>query len=329
MSPGERLAACLAKLPSEGRAKGIVAISGGADSVALAHLVRQHPETTIALAHLNHQLRGAESDADEEFVRELAARWSLPVATARIDVAERARGRNLEQTARTLRYDWLTQIALEHRAGWIATAHTADDQAETVLHHFLRGTGLSGLSGIAERLPLADGMTLVRPLLDVRRQELLAMLKRDGIAFRVDASNFDTTMTRNRLRHEILPVLEREVNASLVDVLTRTATQAQECQAAVNAVAHDWLVRAEKPRSQRILVFDRALLAAAPPFWIREMFRLVWKREHWPMGEMNADDWRRLERLVDGQLSRHDFPGGVHARSQRHVVQIWLAERSD
>lgn len=333
-----RLAEFFAKRPPS---PGVIAISGGADSVALAFLAqfllagrasdgvtnpslaRPANDRPIILAHLNHQLRGAESDADEAFVIDLAHRWRLPVETARINVAARAVGHNLEQTARETRYEWLTQIARRHRATWIATAHTADDQAETVLHHFLRGTGLTGLSGIAEELPLPGGIALLRPLLNVRRQELVSLLNQEKIAYRVDSSNLDRAFTRNRLRHEVIPLLESSINPALIDVLTRTATQAQECQTAVTRIAQNWLERTEKPRANEMLIFDRTMLASLEPFWIREMFRLVWKREDWPMGEMNADDWRRLEKLVDGSLPRHDFPGAVHVRSQRHVVQLW------
>jgi tRNA(Ile)-lysidine synthase len=306
---------------------GVIAISGGPDSVALAWLALALQERGIisqpVLAHLNHRLRGAESDGDEAFVIELANRWGVPVVTESIDVAELARGRNLEETARQVRYAWLTQVARQHAAAWIATGHTTDDQAETVLHHFLRGAGLNGLSGIAERLPLADDILLLRPLLTTRRHELTALLDADKITFRVDSSNSDVRFTRNRLRREIIPLLEREINPALVDVLARMATQAQECQAAVAALAGDYLEQAEQPRADGVLVFSRSKLAALAPFWAREVFRLVWRREGWPMGAMNADDWRRLDGLVDGSLPRHDFPGGVHGRGGRHVVQLW------
>ena len=208
---------------------GIVAISGGPDSVALAHaanrLRQQGVIGSLHLAHLNHQLRGDESDGDEAFVGELGRAWGVPMSTHRIDI--RALAGNLEDAARRVRYEWLTETARRENAAWIATGHTADDRAETVLHHFLRGSGIAGLAGIAARRRL-DGVDLIRPLLATRRAEIVAYLKAEKQSWRTDSSNADVAFTRNRLRHELLPALERDYNPALVDVLCRTAAQASE-----------------------------------------------------------------------------------------------------
>lgn len=322
----EQLAASLGRLVSP-ESRGVIAVSGGADSVALARLSCRLRDrslfSAIVFAHLNHQLRGPESDGDEAFVLALGDRWDVRVETERINVAARAEGRNLEETARAIRYEWLTDVARRHDARWIATAHTADDQAETVLHHFLRGSGLAGLSGIAERRPLAEGIVAIRPLLSVRRSQLHDELHIENIEVRDDSSNADLGFTRNRLRHVVIPILEREVNPGLTEVLVRAAEQARDCQAAVTEIAEAYLLAVEKPKADGVLVFSRQELAKLAPFWVREVFRIVWRREGWPMGLMNADDWRRFNGLVDGTLSAHDFPRGVRGRSQRHVVQLW------
>src|SRR5262245_23450984 len=175
-----------------GNSCGVVAVSGGPDSVALGHLCaalwRENCLGKVVLAHLNHQLRGADSDADEAFVGNLPSTWNLPslgVHHHRIDVARLAResGDNLESTARRERYRWLTDIARQTGAAWVATGHIADDQAETVLHHLLRGSGLQGLAGMHERRPLAPGIDLVRPFLTIRRGEILAYLREHKLAF--------------------------------------------------------------------------------------------------------------------------------------------------
>src|SRR5436190_2682707 len=160
----------------------VVAVSGGADSVALLLSLRQLRAAPLVLAHLNHQLRGAESDADEAFVRDLHARLlaqggqRVQLCVTHLDMAARAAvlGDNLEGVARDERYRWLGEIARQHGMSLVATGHTADDQAETILHRLLRGAGLQGLRGIAERRPLVEGVHLIRPLLDVTHEEVLA-----------------------------------------------------------------------------------------------------------------------------------------------------------
>src|SRR4051794_9260207 len=139
---------------------GIVAVSGGPDSVVLAHLLRN---ARVTYAHFNHQLRGPESDTDEAFVRDLPRSWQceqIAVRVERADVGAEAKraGQNLEAFARERRYAWLAEMARAEGAAWVATGHTADDQAETVLFRLLRGSGLGGLRAMAESRPLADGI---------------------------------------------------------------------------------------------------------------------------------------------------------------------------
>ncbi len=310
---------------------GVIAISGGPDSVALAHLCahlwRDHRIGPVTLAHLNHQLRGADSDADEVFVRQMPAAWNMPdlgCRTQRLDVAQlaRERGANLENSGREARYRWLIEVARQTGAAWVATGHTADDQAETVLHHFLRGSGLQGLAGMAECRPLVAEIFLVRPLLAVRRRELLAYLEENRLTYRQDASNLDLEFTRNRLRHELLPLLERDYNPGLSEVLGRTAAQLGEIQAELTRQATSMLGSVELPRAGTIVVLKRAPLHDASPVLLRELLRLIWQRESWPQGEMTYDDWNRAAALVQGASAGQDFPGGVQVHARDKVVQI-------
>jgi tRNA(Ile)-lysidine synthase len=163
----------------------------------------------ITLAHLNHRLRGEESDGDESFVRELAGRLKLPVCIERIAVAEHAKSarQNLEATARRLRYEFLRKVAEERGANLVFTAHTLGDQAETILMRLLRGSGAEGLRGIHQVVSLSEQAQLARPMLSVTRAEVLEYCQRYRIAFRSDSSNLSTDFTRNRIRHELLPLL--------------------------------------------------------------------------------------------------------------------------
>jgi tRNA(Ile)-lysidine synthase len=308
---------------------GVVAVSGGPDSIALAHaLVHSSPVQRIVIAHVNHRLRGAESDADEAFVAALPAIWRpedptrLTCRVTRFDTREEARGENLEAFAREQRYKWLAQMARTEEAAWVAAAHTADDQAETVLFRLLRGSGLDGLRAMPACRPLEGAIDLVRPLLTARRADVLAYLQSEQQPFREDSSNRDCTFTRNRIRHDLMPRLEADHNPALVASLCRLAEQAQDVQAEMHALAAELLNRAELPRAGDMLVFRRDVLAAAPPHRVREMFRLVWTREGWPQSAMGFDEWQRLVTLVHGDVPAWDLPGGVYARNASRVIQL-------
>jgi tRNA(Ile)-lysidine synthase len=304
----------------------VVAVSGGPDSVALLHALRELAGgRRLVVAHLNHRLRGAESDADEAFVRSLQARLAgTELRSEQADVAGQARseGENLESVARRMRYDWLQRVACAAGLGWVATGHTADDQAETVLHRLLRGSGLKGLRGIAPCRELGAGVRLVRPLLAVRQGEVLAYLDHLGESYRQDSSNLDRRFTRNRIRLDLLPRLAEEYNPEVVAALCRLAEQAEETYQAEESQARALLAEAELPRAGGLLVFDRRHLAAAPRHRVREMFRLVWEREGWPAGEMGYDAWEQVAAVALGETGAADLPGGVHIHGRERVVQV-------
>ncbi len=319
----------------------VVAVSGGPDSVTLLRVLvtlrdrdlsscTDGPASTLVIAHLNHQLRGAESDADERFVGELHGSLTakgikgLELRCERFDVAGQARaeGGNLENVARRVRYDWLAGVAREFGVSCVATGHTADDQAETVLHRLLRGTGLKGLRAIAAQRVLAPGVQVVRPLLHVTRDEVLAYLEGESQAYRQDSSNASLDYMRNRIRHELLPRLAQHYNPGIVSVLCRLAEQADEAYRNHLALAEQLLAETERPRAGNLLIFDRQRLAAAPRYLVREVFRLVWEREGWPMGSMGFREWDRLADLVSEKVVAVDLPGGIRALQRGLVVQV-------
>ena len=318
--------------PGAGAGGVVAAVSGGPDSVALwrslAALGAGH-DTPLVVAHLNHRLRGADSDADEAFVREQYALLSAEAPLMRLrceglDVGPLARaGReNVEAAGRRLRYDWLAQVARAEGLGRVATGHTADDQAETVLHRLLRGAGLRGLRGIAARRPLAPDVVLLRPLLHVRRADVMGYLDGLGQPYRLDRSNLDVSLTRNRLRLELLPHLRAHYNPEVASVLCRLAAQAEEVYATEEAEARALLTAAERPRAGPLLVFDRTVLAASPRHRAREALRLAWEREGWPAGAMGHADWERLVTVALGEARAADLPGGVRARARGAAVQV-------
>ena len=196
------------------RARVLAAVSGGPDSVCLAHWLSVQARKkglTVALVHVHHGLRGRAADADARFVVKLGAALGLPVSVIRAPVRASAakRGLGLEEAGRKERYKALAARARRGRFTAVATGHQLDDQAETVLLHLLRGTSLEGLGGIPVRRPLVPGVELIRPLLPLTRVEIIHYLRRHGLASREDASNRDPKFTRNWVRKDILPKLEK------------------------------------------------------------------------------------------------------------------------
>src|SRR5438874_9686699 len=203
----------------------IVAVSGGADSLCLLHVLNRlcgsrpearYPAVLLHVAHLNHKLRGEASSQDAAYVAQLADSWGLPVTIGEIDVPALARqeGRSLEDAARTARYRFLREVA---QGQSIAVAHHADDQVETLLLHWLRGSGLAGMVGM---LPRQED--IIRPLLEVSHAETVAYCQQHALLPLEDASNSDPRFLRNRIRHELLPLLE-SMNPGIRSTLLRTA----------------------------------------------------------------------------------------------------------
>jgi len=218
----------------------VVALSGGPDSVALTHLLLElqaHGDVVVAgLAHFHHQLRGADADEDEAFCRGMSAALGIPIDVGRADVARLARenGRSIEDLARELRYRFLEHAADRFEADAIATGHTLDDQAETFLLRLIRGSSSRGLAGI---LPRAG--RVVRPLLAIPRADLREYARERGLGWREDATNADVSIPRNRIRHELIPYLERQFNPQIADVLGREAALARQDDHRLNAEAID------------------------------------------------------------------------------------------
>ena len=202
----------------------LVAVSGGADSVALLHLLNSLRGTyrvSLRVAHLEHGLRGEESLEDMRFVESLCRGLGLPLTARRADIVGHtaASTLSLEAVARQVRYAFLNEVLVETGATKIATGHNANDQAETLLLNLMRGSGIAGLRGIR---PAMQG-TIIRPLVEAKRNEILAYLEEKGLGYRTDASNLDDSYDRNRVRMTLIPLIEREFNPRIVESLVRTA----------------------------------------------------------------------------------------------------------
>jgi len=286
------------------------AVSGGADSVALLRLLLElRPELAIGLsvAHFNHRIRGEEADRDEQFVRELAGRFDLEFHCGSGDAIAFARDQkmSLETAARELRHQWFAGLLRQYPGGKIATAHTQDDQAETVLMRVLRGSGPRGLAGIS---PLQKEKSLVRPMLCVTRAEVEAWLGTLGQAWREDASNRDLHHTRNRIRHELLPTLRRDYNPAVRQTLADLAeiARAEEdyWSDQIAALAARLVRRGKPSRSGRsaagnpVLAVELAALLAMPLAVQRRLLRFM-------AGQLGAAlEFRHVHELVEFACQR-------------------------
>jgi tRNA(Ile)-lysidine synthase len=281
----------------------LAACSGGPDSVALVALLlklRDEMPLEIHLAHFNHRLRDG-ADEDERFVRGLARRWALPLVAVSADVRSHAARKklNIEEAGRDLRYDFLRRAAAEAGATKIATGHTMTDQAETVLMRLMRGTGLSGLAGIAQ---IVAGLPcpIVRPLLGIAGPDLRAWLAAEGIPFREDPSNLDRRFLRNRIRAELLPEIERRYEPRIVAHLARLAAIAGEedelLGAFVRELADEFIVRKGRDAS-----LDLKSLPLILPALARRVAREYLRELKGDLRDISYEDVESLLSLGEGK----------------------------
>jgi tRNA(Ile)-lysidine synthase len=306
-----------------------VAVSGGADSVALLRLLlelRAKCGLVLTVVHFNHQLRGKASDADERFVANLAQKHGVEFFVGRQDIAERTKRQrgNLEDVARRARYAFFEKLQKEKLVSRVAVAHTADDQAETVLGHVLRGTGLSGLRGIHPRTDV-----VFRPLLGIRRGDLRQYLRALKQTWREDATNRDTKRTRSRIRHKFLPLLETEFNAGVVEHLCQLAVLAGDDESFLEARAAEWLSAAIGQAKGQVSLAIAELLQT--PMALRtRILREVIARVKIQGGQLSKEHVAMVLELATRRESGKSIqlPGGVIAERERGILRFRTSQNA-
>lgn len=296
----------------------LVAVSGGPDSVALLRgLFELQTELGLSLTvgHFNHGYRGAASDADAAWVTALAERWTLPVVvgTAGSSVRELR-----EASAREERYRFLEQMACDRKLSCVVTAHSRMDQVETILHHLLRGTGVAGLQGIPAQRAAGD-VRVIRPLLNVSRAEILQFLEDQQQDYRVDHTNAETRLTRNWIRHELLPLIHTRFPQADEAVL-RLARQAGDAAEIVREAGQTLLAACLRGQSSSQVELTVVPCRKQRRAVIREACVLLWRAQGWPLREMSFDRWEELADLILADSGAATFPGGIAARRRRDLL---------
>lgn len=307
----------------------LVAVSGGADSMALLRAIAAAKQQVagagqLFVGHVDHSLRGAESAGDAEWLAQQCRQLQVPlfIEKANVGAVAAVRGDGMEEAARATRYEILTRMAETLGARLVALGHHRDDQVETILFRLLRGSGLRGLAGMPATRILSPSVAIVRPLLAVSRAEIKSYLQTLGQQWRDDATNSDAEIAmRNAIRCDILPLITQHFGPSATPALLRAAEQAGEAESLITALAAD-LLQSCHPRLERNaarhvteLRLQVVPLASQPPLLASEALRLAWREASWPEQAMTRAWWRQLTHFAQSPeiASPLNLPGDIRA----------------
>jgi tRNA(Ile)-lysidine synthase len=298
----------------------LLAVSGGVDSIVLMHLFKQMA-FPAAVAHCNFGLRGEESEGDEQFVKELSAKYEMPFFTKKFDIKSHKKEKSVstQMAARELRYNWFEELRMENSFDWIVTAHHANDSLETTLLNLVRGTALSGLHGIAS----VRGH-LLRPLLLATKDQILIYAQEAGLHWREDRSNDSDDYKRNRIRHNVVPVL-KQLNPSLEDTHTQSAARLQSADRLLKEALDAWAVNVLEIKGEQTYIRVDALTSQQEPtyrLWhLLQNFGFSYNQAEKIVGSLNGIPGRQF--VSDSHallIDRKYLIVKEKARSEEHVV---------
>lgn len=307
----------------------LVGISGGPDSVALLHVLKQLEKDMgirVYAAHIHHGIRGTVADQDMEFVERLCQQWDVPLFVEKVDVPRVAdeRGLSLEEAGRIVRYRFFEKVLQDIRGHKVALGHNRDDQAETILHRVLRGTGMQGLQGMK---PVRQNR-FIRPLIEVSRAEIEEYCRKNGLEFRIDATNQDMTYTRNRIRHELIPYIKQYFNPNIVDTLVRMGTIIRDEEEFLEDYCKKEYDRLVKAFSQNRLSIDLEGLLVQHIAIRRRVLRRALMVVGGTLDEIGA---HHIEDVLDMALNSTTgamltLPNGIRVLKKYDSIEIWCGE---
>ena len=283
----------------------LLAVSGGPDSVAMLfvlHSLSYKLNLDLYIAHINHKLRGAESDKDQNYVEHLSKKLNIPLFVLKKDTKSFAKKNKLsiEDAARQIRYSFFTECARRSKIDSISTAHTLDDQAETVLMRFLRGAGIRGLRGIQPASDLFE-FKLTRPLIKITRKEIEGYLRKKRIRPRIDKSNLDTKFLRNRIRHELVPQLVKEYNPNLKNQLVMLAKMLNEDYDYIQLLSYEQFNKIATSSSNKRVVFKLKAFKALNVSAQRYLVRSAIKQLAFTLDNIEYRHWEEIKSLVSSR----------------------------
>ena len=307
----------------------LVGLSGGPDSVTLLHVLcdlKKEYSLTILIAHLDHRFRGEESRADRKFCEELAKKYSLEIAWEEIDVPRisKEKGISPEEAARFERYDFFKRVAKERGVDKIAVGHTRDDQAETVLMRIIRGAGMKGLGGIS---PVKDmqGFKIILPLIEISRKDVEAFISETGLEFRKDSSNEKTIFTRNKIRLELIPLLEKDFNSNIKEVLANMAENLQVENEFLIKYANRKFKSVSKVRQEEILI-DIKKFKKQPEAIRKRILRAALEEFKGDLRRFTYQHWKEMEDLINNRPANSivNLPAGISVAKDRTNIVLKL-----
>lgn len=302
----------------------LVAVSGGPDSVAVLRAMQQIIQTLdetldegmeMHVAHFNHRWRGEASDQNERFVVSLCEQLAIPIHLQRSTNLEKK-----EEIARAERYEFLRTTAERLSANYVLLGHNANDQAETILHRIIRGTALRGLAGIPLERSLGEAR-IRRPILWATREEVICYLNDIQQPFCIDDSNQDIRFTRNRIRHELIPLLEQQYNPAVVQSLLRLGEVAREVNQYLADQVEQKLARCIVREDVNFVELHRQRIQDLPLPLRKQMLVEIWQRQGWPEQSMGFDQWNQIVQAIDlgGKVC---LRGNTRINSERHVIRL-------
>ena len=313
----------------------MVAVSGGSDSVALLLALtdlrdrflkaNQTASDAVSLqgkliaGHYHHGLRGSDADHDAAFVKSLCDQRGIVCEIGKIDTQKMKKSsrEGWESTLRKKRYAFLTKLAERNGARYVATGHTMNDQVETILHRVVRGTGIRGLSGMPRSRPLSPAVSLIRPMLTLSRQLAQEYLKALGVEWQTDLSNESEEFTRNRIRHDLLPLLEREFNPQAATAILRLGHLAGEAQEMIDEVVARALKDCSWEKRGETIEVEVRTLCIDSEFLVREILISLWQAANWPLQSMGLNEWQCLIDLInESAVTTRTLPGGIVAKKE-------------